>query len=260
MNTSRNVYLMACLLSLTTACGQDNQSGQSVVLVDDVGETGEGAASGPNVPVAEETTPTSPGDIDSTTNTSDEAPTSSLESDDVNTEQDGLGEGPLRFASLDDGGEVVAFVDIDRYLGRWYEIATTPSFQQASCTDTQAVYSLNPEGYVDVVNRCTVRNGGARQQEVRGRAEVVDEDTQAKLTVSFFGQTGPYWVVALDGTDTDVAYQWAVVSGPGSQFMWVLSRQPSMDAVAKDQLYDYLEERGFPVDRLIETEQSSVQN
>lgn len=251
---------MACLLSLTIACGQDDQSDQSVVLVDEVSGTGEGSATGPNVPAAGETRPTSPGDIDSTTNTSAEGPTSSLESDDGNTEQDGLDDGPLLFSSLDDGGEVVAFVDIDRYLGRWYEIATTPSFQQASCTDTQAVYSLNPEGYVDVVNRCTVRNGGARQQEVQGRAEVVDEDTQAKLTVSFFGQTGPYWVVALDGTDTDEVYQWAVVSGPGSQFMWVLSRQPSMDTVSKDQLYSYLEERGFPVDRLLETEQSSGQN
>ncbi len=158
------------------------------------------------------------------------------------------------FMPLASGGDVVSFVDIDRYMGRWYEIATTPSFQHLSCTNTQAEYTYDEAmGRVDVVNSCSVR-GGSQQQEVRGIAELVDTDTQAKLAVSFFGQRAPYWVVALDGTEGTTPYQWAVVSGPSNQFIWILSRTPEITADERSAIDAHLTERGFPVDSLIDTQ------
>ncbi|MEE2789919.1 MAG: lipocalin family protein [Myxococcota bacterium] len=161
-----------------------------------------------------------------------------------------------QFMALSDGEDVVAFVDIDRYMGRWYEIATTPSFQQRACVGTTAQYTFNAEeGWVDVVNSCFVGSTSGRVQQVQGRAELVDTETQAKLQVIFFGQGAPYWVVALDGADSAEPYEWAVVSVPGGRTMWILSRTPTMDLERRNTINRHLADRGFPIDTLLDTPQ-----
>tara|TARA_B100000530_G_C15866617_1_gene451607 strand:+ start:53 stop:538 length:486 start_codon:yes stop_codon:yes gene_type:complete len=155
---------------------------------------------------------------------------------------------------LSEAGDVVSFVEVDRYMGLWYEIATTPSFQQGSCYSTQAQYSFNEaQGWVDVVNSCRIGSTSGNLQQIAGRAELVDLDTQAKLTVIFFGQAAPYWVVALDGSEGEEPYQWAVVSVPGGQVMWLLSRTKEMPDELRQSIEAHLIERGFPVDTLIDT-------
>ena len=162
----------------------------------------------------------------------------------------------VRFMSLSEAGDVVEFVEIDRYMGLWYEIATTPSFQQRNCSRTQAVYTLNEsEGYVELVNRCQVGGASGRVQEVSGRANVVDADTQATLNVTIFGQAAPYWVVALDGTRGEDPYQWAVASVPGGRAIWVLSRTPELTTMQRDMIFEHLADRDFAVENLIETRQ-----
>ena len=168
------------------------------------------------------------------------------------------GSSALTFMPLSDAGDVVSFVDVERYMGVWYEIATTPSFQQRSCSNTQASYEFNEEeGWVDVVNTCYVGGPEGRPQRIQGRAELVDLDTQAKLSVIFFGQRAPYWVVALDGTEADEPYQWAVVSVPGGQTMWILSRTPTITDAIRSEINLHLQERGFAIDRLIDTPQTN---
>ena len=155
---------------------------------------------------------------------------------------------------LNEGDEVVSFVEVERYMGRWYEIATTPSFQQASCFGTQADYSFNEEeGWVDVVNSCRVGNAQGRVQQIRGRAELDDLDTQAKLVVIFFNQRAPYWVVALDGSEGSEPYEWAVVSVPGKRTMWILSRTPTMSDERRAAIEAHLVDRGYPVEDLFDT-------
>ena len=166
--------------------------------------------------------------------------------------------GAATFMPLSDGGDVVSFVEVSRYMGRWYEIATTPSFQQASCTNTQAEYTFNEAmGWVDVVNTCTVGGPSGNAQQIQGRAELVDLETQAKLKVIFFGQAAPYWVVALDGSEGDEPYQWSIVSVPGSQVIWILSRTKEMPAEQRAAIEEHLHERGFPVDTLLDTPQTN---
>ena len=162
----------------------------------------------------------------------------------------------LTFMPLAESGDVVSYVELDRYLGTWYEIATTPSFQQAACSNTQAEYTYNEaEGWVDVVNSCSAGGPDGRVQQIRGRAELVDTDTQAKLEVVFFNQRSPYWVVALDGREGTEPYQWAVVSVPGSQTIWILSRTPEISEAERQEINNYLESRSFPIERLIDTTQ-----
>jgi len=163
-------------------------------------------------------------------------------------------EGPVTFMPLSEGGDVVSFVEVERYMGRWYEIATTPSFQQSSCYNTQAEYTFNEAmGWVDVVNTCSVGSTSGNKQQIQGRAELVDLETQAKLKVIFFGQAAPYWVVALDGTEGSDPYQWVVVSVPGKSVIWILSRTKQLLAEEREAIESHLIERGFPVDTLIDT-------
>lgn len=160
------------------------------------------------------------------------------------------------FMPLSDQGDVVEFVEISRYMGVWYEIATTPSFQQASCYGTQAEYTFNAaQGWVDVVNTCRIGDLSGTPQQIQGKAELVDTETQAKLVVTFFGQSSPYWVVALDGSEGDEPYAWAAVSVPGSQVIWLLSRTKQMDADLRQSIEGHLAERGFPVQNLLDTPQ-----
>ena len=160
----------------------------------------------------------------------------------------------VAFMQLSEDGDVVSFVEIDRYMGRWYEIATTPSFQQAACFGTTADYVFNEDmGWVDVTNGCFSGSLEGNLQQIKGRAEIDDEDTQAKLFVIFFGQSAPYWVVALDGSKGDQPYEWAVVSVPGGQTMWLLSRTKTIDPLLRETIEAHLTDRGFDVSRLIDT-------
>ena len=262
LTTNRSVFLFVCfcLIALSSGCGEGAQPDRiDPIEIDLTSE--DNAAEAETRPDSVDVTPQLPSGGDASNGpTGDEALQDDADTPGASPEDEAADvDGPLVFMPLAESGDVVAFVDIDRYMGRWYELATTPSFQQAACSETQAEYVFNEaQGWVDVTNRCASRGNSGRQQEIQGRAELVDTETQAKLAVSFFGQSAPYWVVALDGTEGDEPYQWAVVSGPGSQFMWILSRTTSLGTAEMAQLYAYLTERGFPVDSLVETVHTSA--
>src|SRR5487761_2032936 len=82
--------------------------------------------------------------------------------------------------------ETVSHVDLRRYLGTWYEIAAFPQFFEKGCTATTATYSAGIGGEIDVVNRCRKGSPDGPVALARGRARVLDSDTNAKLQVSFF--------------------------------------------------------------------------
>lgn len=161
--------------------------------------------------------------------------------------------GPSFVADATDGASVEA-VEAERYLGVWYEIATTPSPNQASCTGTTADYSLRDDGDIRVINRCYLGSLDGTLNEIEGKASFVDE-TGARLLVDFgFGFSAPYNIVELDGSAGDDPYEFAVVSSPGFS-MWILSRTPQMDPELYDLLIERAADRELPVDRLAETPQ-----
>ncbi len=142
--------------------------------------------------------------------------------------------------------EVVPRVDLSRYLGTWYEIASFPQRFQKGCTDSKAVYSLRKDGNIEVLNSC-LRNG--KVDTAKGKAWVVDSASNAKLKVSFFWPfRGDYWIIEL-GKD----YEYAVVSAPSRKYLWILSRTPTMDAGVYTGIVDRLKDRGFDVSRLVHT-------
>lgn len=146
--------------------------------------------------------------------------------------------------------EVVPAVDLSRYIGRWYEIASFPQRFQKDCTDSRAEYRIRPDGVVEVLNSC-LRDG--KIDSVKGRAWVVDKKTNAKLKVSFFWPfRGDYWIIDL-GKD----YEYAVVSAPSMNYLWVLSRTPQMDEQRYQQIVGRLKDRGFDIARLNRTQQGN---
>src|SRR5690606_13140948 len=143
-------------------------------------------------------------------------------------------------------------VDLERYSGSWYEIAAFPQRFQEGCTDTTATYAPREDGEIDVTNRC--RKDG-EWDVTEGRARVVDPETNAKLEVSFFPLTwGDYWVI-----DLSPEYRWSVVGHPSRDYLWVLSRPPSLDEDVLAGIQSRLEEKGYVLDRLILTPQTAAE-
>lgn len=133
----------------------------------------------------------------------------------------------------------VAAVDLPRYMGAWYEVASLPNKFQAMCVaDTQARYTLN-SGEVSVKNRCRTEKGEVTS--VEGFVKVVEGSGNAKLKVSFFRPFyGDYWVLALDPD-----YQWVLVGVPSRELAWVLSRKPALDAAVLDGILTKAAALGF---------------
>jgi apolipoprotein D and lipocalin family protein len=94
--------------------------------------------------------------------------------------------------------DVVPHVDLNRYVGRWYEIARLPNRFEKKCTDSvTAIYSVRTDGKIEVVNRC--RKSSGDYTTAKGKAKVVDKTTNAKLKVSYFWPFyGDYWILDLD--------------------------------------------------------------
>lgn len=123
----------------------------------------------------------------------------------------------------------VAQVDLDRYLGRWYEIAKIPNRFQTQCiADTTATYARLPDGRIQVINRCLT--AGDQWDQAEGIARVVDPVSNAKLEVSFvslFGHQlfwGDYWILELAED-----YSYVIVGHPQRRFGWILARTPQLD-------------------------------
>ncbi|MGB5295028.1 MAG: lipocalin family protein [Thermoanaerobaculia bacterium] len=141
---------------------------------------------------------------------------------------------------------VVEEVDLDRYLGTWFEIASYPAWFAKNCTGVTAEYSLREGGGISVVNRCYKGALDGKLKEARGRAKVVDPETNAKLKVSFFGPFwGDYWILELDPE-----YQWVLVGEPKRKYLWILSRTPSLDQDTLGEILSRLPEKGYSRDRL----------
>jgi len=145
--------------------------------------------------------------------------------------------------------ETVSHVDMEKYLGKWYEVAAFPQFFEKGCTCTIAQYSLKNNGNIAVKNTC-IKNG--KQTTATGKAIVKDKQSNAKLSVSFFWPfSGKYWIIALAPD-----YSYAMVGHPNRKYLWILNRKAKMDDVTYNQLIKLATDKGFDVSKLVKTDQS----
>lgn len=145
----------------------------------------------------------------------------------------------------------VQSLDLQRYLGRWYEIARFPNRFEQDCVGVTATYSLNTDGTINVVNRCRKGKLDGPEDVAEGTATVVDPATNAKLSVTFFWPfAGDYWV--LDLADD---YGWALVGEPSGRYLWILARAPEISAETRAQLIAKLTAMGYRTEALYWTPQ-----
>lgn len=145
----------------------------------------------------------------------------------------------------------VPYVDLEKYAGKWYEIASFPQRFQKGCHCTTAEYSLSEKGFVVVKNRCNKGSDNGKVSQIRGKAFVERNSGNAKLKVQFFWPfRGKYWII-----DLAVDYSYAVVGHPKRNYLWILSRTPNMNEEIYQQILARVRGKGFDIARLQRTEQ-----
>jgi len=152
-------------------------------------------------------------------------------------------------------GEVPAtvhHVDLQKYAGKWYEIASFPTPFQKNCFCSTAEYTITGKGYVKVFNACRKGGFNGKVSSITGKVFPVAGTEKAKLRVQFFWPfRADYWIVGLADD-----YSYAMVSGPSRKYLWVLSRQPQMDEATYQSILAALRNNGFDLLRLKLTEQT----
>jgi apolipoprotein D and lipocalin family protein len=151
---------------------------------------------------------------------------------------------------------VVPSLDLQRYAGTWYEIARLPNrFERACARSVTATYTLRDDGRITVTNRCVEADGDTREavgiaRPVAGQPPSILEVRFAPAFLSWLPAVwGDYRVIELDAD-----YQHAVVGSEDRQFLWILSRTPTMDEARLQPLLDRARAQGFDVDAIVRVE------
>lgn len=150
--------------------------------------------------------------------------------------------------------ETVEQVDLDRYMGRWYDIASYPATFQKGCRCTTADYEQVPgKSYIRVTNRCVrFKNGRSRLSMAGAKAFVVAGSNNSKLKVQFLWPfRGDYWIIGLAED-----YSWAIVGHPKRKYLWILSRESYMPTDTYTHVLQIIKEKGYDLKPIQKTPQN----
>ena len=148
---------------------------------------------------------------------------------------------------IPEGVKPVKNFQLERYLGTWHEIARLDHSFERGLSKVTADYSLREDGGINVVNRGFSADNNA-WQEAQGKAYFVNEADKGHLKVSFFGPFyGSYIVFELD----TVGYQYAFISGPNKDYLWLLARTPTVKPEVIDRFISMSKSIGFDTSALI---------
>lgn len=148
---------------------------------------------------------------------------------------------------LPSGVKPVTGFELNRYLGKWYEIARLDHSFERGLTDVTAEYSLRDDGGVRVLNSGFNAETGQRQS-AEGKAYFIESPDVGRLKVSFFGPFyGAYNIIALDKAN----YSYAMIAGYDRDYLWILARTPKLDQKTLQALIDQAQSLGFATQALI---------
>lgn len=160
----------------------------------------------------------------------------------------GCSESPIRISNKP--LTTVPKIELNRYLGKWFEIASRPNRFQRGCVATKATYSLEADGKLSILNECLDKTLTGKARSAKGRAWPVDE-TNSKLKVSFFWPfSGDYWILEVGDN-----YEYSVIGEPEGKYIWILSRQPKMEETLLQSILARLKSRGYSVEAILKTPQ-----
>jgi lipocalin len=149
---------------------------------------------------------------------------------------------------------VVKELNIEKYLGTWYEISRFNHKFERGLVGVTASYSFREDGKIKVINSGFKETLDGERSEAIGKAKIPNPNIPAKLKVSFFWIFyGDYFVLELDKD-----YQWAIIGSSSDKYLWILSRSPKMDETLYNELLNKLTKRGYNIDKLISVEQREI--
>ena len=135
--------------------------------------------------------------------------------------------------------QTVAAVDLNKYLGKWYEIYRLPNwFEDDDCVTVTAEYGLRSDGGVSVLNTC---HKASKKEEAKGIAKIVEGSNNSKLRVSFFRPFyGDYWILDLAND-----YSWVLIGEPAGKYFWILARDKKLSPELEEFLLVKAEKLGY---------------
>ena len=137
--------------------------------------------------------------------------------------------------------------DINRYLGKWYEIERLPNSFEEGLKEITARYSLDDDRNIIVINEGRLIEDKCKIKQAKGVAWIPDPRTPSKLKVSFFWPfSADYWVLAIDED-----YKYALVGGPTKKYLWILSRDRDLNPKVIASLKEYAASLGFLVENMV---------
>ena len=148
----------------------------------------------------------------------------------------------------------VEHVDLEQYLGTWFEVARFEnSFQDTSttqhCVNTRAEYSLDDDkaNMINVVNRCHINTPDGEESVAKGTAKILDPESNAKLGVKFFflAPNADYWILALGEH-----YEYSLVGEPEGRYLWILSRSEILSEELLNEVLSKARKLGYKTDNL----------
>jgi lipocalin len=147
---------------------------------------------------------------------------------------------------------VVSTVDLNRYMGMWYEIARLPNYFERKLKCTSANYTFRDDGRITVLNKGYYLTDPQKSTSARGVAWIPDRNSPAKLKVQFFWPfSGDYWIMELDKE-----YRYVLVGDPSHKYLWILAREKEMDEQTYNMLLSKAVENGYDVKSIIRVEQN----
>jgi apolipoprotein D and lipocalin family protein len=149
-------------------------------------------------------------------------------------------------STMPKGAVTVNNLDKGKYLGKWFEIARFDFTFERNLNNTTAEYTLLENGFIGVTNR-GYNYKKKKWEEAEGKARFRGADTVGELKVSFFGPFyGSYNIIAIDDD-----YQYALIAGSSTKYLWLLSREKTIPDKIKDEYLCIAESLGYDTDKLI---------
>lgn len=143
-------------------------------------------------------------------------------------------------------------VELNRYLGKWYEMARYENGFEKGCEGVTAEYKQGDYDLIEIINSCREGTPKGELRASTGKAKITPDSNNTKLRVSFFGPfyVGDYWVL-----DRAEDYSWSIVGEPTGRYLWILTREPVPEKAIKDMLYKRVRELGYNTELLRDTQQ-----
>ncbi|MDD4109232.1 MAG: lipocalin family protein [Prolixibacteraceae bacterium] len=144
-------------------------------------------------------------------------------------------------------------LDLERYMGKWYEIARFDHSFERNLTGVSATYNLRPDGRITVINQGYKDSPEGKHKVAEGKAKQPDPSEPGKLKVAFFlFFYADYFILELEEN-----YKWALIGSSSDKYLWILSRTPRLEEDVLNDILNRAKRRGYDTGKLIWVKQDT---